>query len=96
MGLGSAGGTGEAPLLVIGSVVDDSGHPVPDARLALTTSPVDVPDVALLTGEDGGFSFAVPAEGTYGVAAVTDQGRTEETVEVRRGAANRVRLALPS
>jgi hypothetical protein len=95
MGLGCVGGTGPDPLLVIGSVVDAFGHPVPDARVALTTSPVDVPDIALLTGEDGGFSFAVPAEGTYGVAAVTDEGRTEKTVQVRRGVESRVRLVLP-
>jgi len=95
MGLGCAGGRGQDPLLVIGSVVDAAGHPVPDARVALTSSPVDVPDIALLTGEDGGFSIAVPVEGSYSVTAVTDEGRTEETVQVRRGVESRVRLILP-
>jgi hypothetical protein len=95
MGLGCAGGRGQDPLLVFGSVVDAAGHPVPDARVALTASPVAVPDIALLTGEDGSFSIAVPVEGIYGVTAVTDEGRTEETVQVRRGVESRVRLILP-
>jgi uncharacterized GH25 family protein len=95
LALGCAGGTGDEPLLLTGSVVDAAGRPVPDARVALTSAPVDVPDLALLTGGDGGFSIAVPAEGVYGVAAVTDEGRAEETVDVRRGAENRVRLILP-
>ena len=63
----------------------------PDVRVALTTSPVDVPDIAVLTGEDGGFSITVPAEGAYGVAAISDEVRTETTVEVRR--ARRARSA---
>ncbi len=95
LALGCADGPGDEPLLLTGSVVDASGRPVADARVALTTSPVDVPDTALLTGEDGTFSIAVPAEGTYGVTAVTDEGRAEETVDVRRGSDSGVRLVLP-
>jgi len=96
LGIARVDGTGGGALVLGGTVVDASGHPVPDARVAFTTTPVPVPDIALLTGEDGEFSVAVPAEGSYGLAAVTDAGRAEETVEVRRGSTNRVRLVVPA
>ena len=91
MALGCANRTGEVPFLVIGSVVDTAGHPGLTCGWRSRPSPVDVPDIAVLTGEDGGFSITVPAEGAYGVAAISDEGRTETTVEVRR--ARRARSA---
>jgi hypothetical protein len=92
--LGCAGGTADGPLLLSGVVVDAAGRPVADARVALAAAPVEVPDIAALTGEDGGFSIAVPVTGVYRVAANGDQGRAEETVDVERGQAARVRLVL--
>jgi hypothetical protein len=67
---------------------------VADARVALTAAPVEVPDIAVLTGEDGGFSLGVPAAGSYRVAAHGDQGSGQGTVDVERGGAGRVRLVL--
>jgi hypothetical protein len=92
--LGCTGGTAEGSLLLSGVVVDAAGHPVADARVALAAAPVEVPDIAALTGEDGRFSIAVPVTGVYRVAANGDPGHAEETVDVNRGRATRVRLIL--
>lgn len=65
-----------------------------DARVAVTHAPVEVPDVAVLTEEDGGFSLGVPVAGSYRVAAYGEQGSGEETVDVGRARAAQVRLVL--
>jgi Carboxypeptidase regulatory-like domain len=91
---GRAGGTEEEPLLISGVVVDAAGRPVADARVALAAAPVEVPDIAALTGEDGGFSIRVPVTGSYRVAAYGDQERAEETVDVDQGRGAQVRLVL--
>jgi hypothetical protein len=68
---------------------------VTDARVALTDAPVEVPDIAVLTGEDGGFSLGVPVAGSYRVAAYGDEGTGQETVDVDRGGrAAQLRLVL--
>ncbi len=92
--LTSAGGTTEGPLVLMGVVVDSAGRPVADARVALASSPVEVPDIAGLTGEDGAFSLAVPVPGVYRVAVFADQGRAEESVEVDRDGTARVLLVV--
>jgi hypothetical protein len=92
--LGCAGETVEGPLLLSGVVVDAAGRPVADARVALAAAPVEVPDIAALTDEDGRFSIAVPVTGAYRVTANADQGRAEEAVDVERGQTTRVRLVL--
>ena len=56
-------------------------------------SPVAVPDVAAITGDDGSFSFGVPATGRYRVAAHGEQGSGEATVSVDPGGTS-VRLVL--
>ena len=81
-------------MLLSGVVVDAHGRPVRDARVALTAAPVDVPDIAVLTGEDGGFGIAVPVPGTYRLGAYVDSGHGEETVEVEQGGAAGVRLVV--
>jgi hypothetical protein len=91
---GEAGGAQEGPLLLSGVVVDAEGRPVADARVMLAAAPIEVPDIAVLTGEDGGFSIAVPATGSYRVAAYGEAGLAQETVDVARGRAARVRLVI--
>jgi hypothetical protein len=91
---GCAGGTPEGALILSGIVVDSTGRPVADARVALAAAPVEVPDIAALTGADGGFSISVPVTGVYRIVAVGDQGRAEETVDVGRAQAPGVRLVL--
>ena len=81
-------------MLLTGVVVDAEGRPVQDARVALAAAPVEVPDVAVLTGEDGAFSIAAPVAGSYRVAAYGDQGGAQETVEVGHGRDAEVRLVM--
>lgn len=57
------------------------GMPVVEARVFLTSAPVDTPDVALLTDEEGRFSLAVPSPGRYVVACHADDLRPAQ-VEV--------------
>jgi hypothetical protein len=92
--LGCAGGAEEGPQLLSGVVVDTAGQPVADARVALAAAPVEVPDIAVLTGEDGRFSIGVPVPGAYRVTAHADQGHAEEAVDVERGRTARVQLVL--
>jgi hypothetical protein len=81
-------------MLLSGVVVDPAGRPVADARVALTAAPVEVPDVAVLTGEDGEFTLTVPVAGSYRVAAHGDHGLGQETVDVDSGGAAGVRLVI--
>jgi uncharacterized protein (DUF697 family) len=48
-------------------ILDPSGNPVEMAAVAITSSPVPLPDIAALTGPDGQVSMSVPCEGVYGV-----------------------------
>jgi len=89
-----AGDTEEEALLINGVVVNGDGRPVGDARVALVDAPAEVPDIAVLTGEDGHFSIGVPVSGSYRVAAYGDAGHALETVEVGPGGAARVRLVI--
>ncbi|MEF2526816.1 MULTISPECIES: carboxypeptidase-like regulatory domain-containing protein [Streptomyces] len=66
---------GHAVRLVTGTVVDADGSPVAGAVVHLADGPGPVPDIAALTGPDGGFSFPVGAEGVYTVACRTADGR---------------------
>ena len=53
------------PGLIAGVVLDSRGAPVEDARVYFADAPTAIPDVAALTGPDGGFSLAAPVDGTY-------------------------------
>jgi hypothetical protein len=69
--------------LISGKVVDEQGQPVAGARVMFTSSPVPVPDIALMTGEDGSFTLSVPANGSYEILTMTDeQGQGKAAVEV--------------
>jgi hypothetical protein len=69
--------------LISGRVVDAEGRPVAWARVMFARSPVPVPDVALLTGEDGSFTLSVPANGSYEILTMSDEhGQGTSTVEV--------------
>lgn len=78
---------------ICGVVLDADGGPVPGARVALEAGPVPLPDLALLTGDDGTFWLEVPEPGGYAVAAHTDHGSARVQVEVP--AAHPVELRLP-
>jgi uncharacterized GH25 family protein len=69
--------------LISGKVLDERGQPVAGARVMFTRSPVPMPDIALMTGDDGSFMLSVPENGSYEILAATDQqGEGKTTVEV--------------
>ena len=49
-------------------ILDPSGNPVDMAAVAITSSPVPLPDIAALSGPDGRVSMSVPVRrGVWGV-----------------------------
>lgn len=80
---------------IVGVVTDAEGEPVPGAVISLTAGPVPLPDIAMLTGEDGSFSITAPMPGTYELACNFDDGRSlRARVEVAPDAAEQVRVDL--
>ncbi len=51
--------------IISGIVRDPSGKPIEQVRVYFTRSPVLLPDIAALTGQDGTFSLTAPRPGTY-------------------------------
>jgi hypothetical protein len=73
--------------VVSGKVLDRNGLPVSGARVFVREAPGPVPDIALLTGDDGGFTLSLPGLGRYELAWYSDAlGTTSAVVEV--GASN--------
>jgi hypothetical protein len=82
--------------VIAGTVSDESGRPIPEARVAFQTAPVAVPDIAALTNSEGTFTLSAPAPGRYvvhvsadGFASATapvmvDSGDAKVTVRLRR------------
>ena len=69
--------------LIRGRVVDAAGKPVAGARVMVDAAPAAMPDIALLSGEDGSFILSAPTPGAYRLRAVTDSaGEALGTVEV--------------
>jgi hypothetical protein len=58
--------------LISGLVTDESNVPIAMARVFVTASPVALPDIAALTGEDGVFRFSVAAAGHYTIGCAAD------------------------
>ena len=77
-----------------GIVTDADGSPVPGARVALEAGPVPLPDIALLTGEDGTFSLDVPRAGEYAVTAHGERGSGRCTVLVPGEGSARITLVI--
>ena len=78
-----------------GRVTDAEGRPLPGASVYVVVAPVAMPDIAQLTGPDGGFQLAAPAAGTYriGIAAPGHAGREVDVAVTAAGAAP-VRVAM--
>ncbi len=75
--------------VLTGRVLDALGHPVSGARLFVHKAPGPVPDISLLTADDGSFTLSLPQWGRYELACSSDAlGIAFATVEV--GASNKV------
>jgi hypothetical protein len=59
--------------LIRGLVQDQTG-PVADAAVSFAAGPVDLPDIAAVTGPDGTFVLSAPVPGEYEVAAAFQDG----------------------
>jgi hypothetical protein len=76
--------TGSQPIGIIrGVVFSEDGQPAEDVIVSVTSAPVQIPDIAGLTGASGEFTLAAPAIGQYEVTVSYPSGRQESrTVEV--------------
>lgn len=80
-------------LVVSGTVLDAVGHPVAGATVLFADSPVAVPDIAVLTDDEGRFSLAAPAPGHYELL-VNAAGHGEKRIDAEAGAGKRVPLSI--
>jgi hypothetical protein len=72
--------------VISGIVRSGTGQPVAGARVFIVSSPVPVPDVALLTDSNGRFSLTAPAPGAYVIGCSSDKfGTASVTVNVPNG-----------
>lgn len=67
-----------------GIVKGPDGQPVADAAVYFVEGPGSLPDIAQLTGDDGSFSLAAPAPGTYRLG-VNAPGFQPATVTIKVG-----------
>ena len=69
-----------------GQVVDPQGNPVTEAAVYIAAAPVNMPDVALLTDEQGNFVIGAPVTGRYEIGARSEPWvAVEVKVEVQEG-----------
>ena len=81
--------------VISGIVRTAGGQPVAGARVFFVSSPVPVPDVALLTNRDGRFSLTAPAPGMYRIGCSSDRfGASSITVDVPNGQNVEVEIRL--
>jgi Carboxypeptidase regulatory-like domain len=64
-----------------GRVVDGGGRPVPHAFVMVVDGPVPVPEIALVTDDDGRFALTLPA-GRWTVQARDEQRAGDAQVAV--------------
>ena len=69
-------------MLIRGRVADKDGRPVAGAAIYVSAAPGPMPDIAQLTGEDGGFTLAAPVAGRYVVGARAGDASGEAAVQV--------------
>jgi hypothetical protein len=82
--------------VIHGSVRDQDGHPLADARVLFVDGPVPLPDIAAATGADGTFALTAPVPGEYDILCTLADGQSETRhVTVRPGADLTVTFDLP-
>lgn len=85
----------QKPGLISGVVYDAQERPVAQARVYFTSGPVALPEIAMLTGDDGAFTLSAPVPGTYQIECATDNSAPVRiTVAVSSGKNSRVKVKL--
>ena len=80
---------------IAGRVVDRRGRPVAGAAVLIEASSAPHPDIAALSGGDGGFGFDDLAPGSYTLLARSEAGATGRAqVELGDGARATLTIAL--
>jgi protocatechuate 3,4-dioxygenase beta subunit len=80
--------------VISGTVRNDAGRPVENARVYLVSGPASFPDIAALTDPDGRFSLSTPTPGQYSIACEADAGSGLVTVTVADGQETTVEFHL--
>ena len=65
--------------IVRGKVIDPNGEPVREASIYFVSAPVNMPDVAQLTDEQGQFTLSLSAKGQYVLGVSADEWQTTQT-----------------
>ena len=81
--------------LISGVVVDRDGRPLADARVAFSGGPVPLPDLAMLTDDQGQFTVAVPVHGTYEMTFTADPHPPQPQVVVVHEDQTNVTVVIP-
>jgi hypothetical protein len=76
-----------------GRVVDGGGVPVPNAYIAIVAGSVPMPEIALLSDQDGRFSLRLPP-GSFTLRAHGPAGTGETEVEVDGDRADEIVIAI--
>jgi Carboxypeptidase regulatory-like domain len=81
--------------VISGRVLSADGQPIAGARVFFVSSPVPVPDIALLTDGTGRFSLTAPVPGAYRIGCSSDEfGSATITVDVPEGQNVEVEIRL--
>lgn len=67
--------------VIHGTVKDNNGNPISQARVSFIDGPVSLPDIAGLTDSKGKFALSAPVAGEYVIQVVADEFITE-TVKI--------------
>jgi Carboxypeptidase regulatory-like domain len=81
--------------VISGRVLSADGQPIAGARVFFVSSPVPVPDIALLTDGTGRFSLTAPVPGAYRIGCSSDKfGSATITLDVPEGQNVEVEIRL--
>ena len=81
--------------IVRGKVIDPKGGPVREASVYFVSSPVNMPDIAQLTDDQGQFTLSLTAQGLYVIGASSDEwGTAQSSIEIRGDAPVDVEIRL--
>ena len=65
--------------IVHGKVIGPNGEPVREASIYFVSAPVNMPDIAQLTDDQGQFTLSLSAKGQYVLGVSSDEWETTQT-----------------